>query len=519
MSDSPTATPFVRFYALAVGLFFALPILFVAIRAIDLAPNSDGALGAAMAPLGRTLVLSVLVSASAAVLGTAIAWITHRTNVWGSAVWKVLLMLPLVLPSFIGAASFLAALAPGGILEGALVPFGINNPREFRGLVPAWFVLTLFTYPYVLLSVTARLTALRPSLEESARLLGRSSTSAFLEVTLPQIRSAIASGSLLVFLYTVSEFGAVQLLGYDTLTRVIYSSRVGDQPTLFISASLLIGLAVIVAFAERRTHGDTRVDDRARDVKANPVELGRWQIPISAGLSLVLVAALLVPIASLMTWTVRGLTDGRIGLGDVAGPALSTALVGVVTALVAVIVVLPMAVLNIRQRSTASDVAAVAVVAGFAVPGLVIALSFVFWFIRVPWLYQSFPILILAYVIHFGSQALGSAETAVQAVPDNLRSAGRLLSETPWHRRRVIQWPLMRPGLASGAGLVLLATLKELPATLLLAPIGFNTLATRVWSNYQEGFLAAVGIHSLALVALSAVLTWLLVLRQGRTIH
>ena len=511
-----TATPYARAYAIGLGALFALPVVFVAFKTIDLGSSAAEVADNTLAPLGRTLLLSVLVSGSAGVLGTLLAWITQRTNVWGANAWRVVLTLPLVLPSFVGAAAFLAALAPGGILEGALSPIGSDTPRQFRGLLPSWFVLTLFTYPYVLLSVSARLDALRPSLEESARLLGRSPRSTFVSVTLPQIRTSIATGALLVFLYSVSEFGAVQLLGYDTLTRVIYSSRLGDQATSFTAASMLIVVAVFVAFMERRTRETLRVDDRARSTGTKRLNLARWRLPVFAALTAVGFVGLVVPIASLSIWAARGLADGRVGFSEVTGPLVGTAIVGLITAVIAVAAVLPMAELTVRHRSRTGDIASVAVVAGFAVPGLVIALSFVFWFIRVPWLYQTFPLLILAYVIHFGSQALGAAETAVQAVPDNIRSSSRLLSPSAWHRRRVAQWPLMRPGLTSGAGLVLLATLKELPATLLLAPIGFNTLATRVWSNYEEGFLAAVGLNALALVFLSAALTWFLVLRAPR---
>ena len=159
----------------------------------------------------------------------------------------------------------------------------------------------------------------------------------------------------------------------------------------------------------------------------------------------------------------------------------------------------------------------VAVVNGFAVPGLVIALSLVVAALPVPglgWLYQTFPLLILAYVLHFGSQALGAAENAVRAVPDEVRDSARLLNPDRSERWLRIDWPLMRPSLVSGAGLVMLSTVKELPATLLLAPIGFDTLATDVWAAYEEGFLARVGATSILLVAVSAALTWTLVIRH-----
>jgi iron(III) transport system permease protein len=148
----------------------------------------------------------------------------------------------------------------------------------------------------------------------------------------------------------------------------------------------------------------------------------------------------------------------------------------------------------------------------------VIALSLAFWSLNVPSLdrlYQTVPLLIVAYVVHFGAQALRSAETAVAAVPGHVRESARLLGASRWRRAFTVDAPLMRPELLAGAGLVLLSTAKELPATLLLAPIGVQTLTTRVWSAFEGGFLAEAGLASVVLVVASGALTWLLVLRRA----
>ncbi len=122
-------------------------------------------------------------------------------------------------------------------------------------------------------------------------------------------------------------------------------------------------------------------------------------------------------------------------------------------------------------------------------------------------------------MIHFGSQALGAAEDSVRAVPATLRESSRLLERSPIRRAVRIDAPLMRPSLVSGGGLVLLSTVKELPATLLLAPTGFRTLATEVWGSYEDGFFAEVGVGGMILIALSAALTWVLVLRRSDVIR
>jgi iron(III) transport system permease protein len=224
-------------------------------------------------------------------------------------------------------------------------------------------------------------------------------------------------------------------------------------------------------------------------------------------------------------WAWRGIANDndpgarlRHELGDLVSPTWTTAWLGAAAGILTVAAVLPAALLSARYRSRVSSSVNAAIIAGFAVPGLVIALSMAFWTLNVPGFetfYQTVPLLLAAYVVHFGSQAMRAVENSVSSVPSRVRESARLLGAGTWRRTITIDLPLMRPGLLAGGGLVLLAALKELPATLLLAPIGTRTLATRVWGTFEEGFLAESALAAIALVLLSAVLTWLLVLRRS----
>jgi iron(III) transport system permease protein len=511
----------IRLLGLAIGAVFAGPAVFVVWRTLRLGATLPETLSEIPAPLWRTVQLAVLVSATTAVIGTGLAWLTMRTNLPLRRAWRVLLVLPLVLPSFVGAAAFIAGLSPGGIIHDALGLVGVSPPRRFRGLGASWLVLSAFTYPYVLLPVMARLVSLRTSLEESGRLLGFTATQVFVRITLPQLKPAILGGSLLVFLYTVSEFGAVQLLGYDTLTRVIYSTRLTNRALSFAAATVLLILALGIVALERSHRGVVAPDDRAATTPAPPVRLGWRVIPALAVCTFVAAIGLIVPLLSLGTWARRGLADGRVSLSELADPALSTATVAVTAAVLAVLVVLPIAIASIRRPHRLSQMSSVSVVAGFAIPGLVIALSLATLTLNTPVFnrfYQTMALLIVAYIIHFGSQALAGTETAVRGVPAGLRESSKLLEPRKGRRALRIDMPLMRPGMAAAGGLVMLSTLKELPITLLLSPIGFSTLATDIWASYEEGFYAATGLASLVLVAMSAVLTWLLVLRPSEAV-
>ncbi|HET8620572.1 MAG TPA: iron ABC transporter permease [Acidimicrobiales bacterium] len=509
-----------------VGLLFAAPLGYLAWRTLtgDESLASLYTSGTTLVPLRNTLVLAATTAASTAVVGTALAWLTTRTDLPLRRLWAVLAALPLVFPSFVGALALLAAVGPGGLLDGPLGWVGVSPSRP-EGFAGAWLVLTLFTTPYVLLPVSARLAALPPSLEESARLLGRRPAAVFATVVWPQVRGAVGAGSLLVFLYALSDFGVVVLLRYDTLTRVIYTNRALDRDRSVALSLLLAVLALAVVAGERTLARRHPPVEGVRGRRSLQVPLGHWRWPAVALVAAWVAVALGGPLASLGLWAWRGFTgegsslaSGSGGLGDLVEPAANTVGIGLVTAVVAVAVVLPLAYLSARHRARAGDVATGLVASGFALPGLVIALAVVFWSVQLPpgWgLYQSFVMLVFAYVVHLGVQSLRAAQVAVGSVPRRLDESARMLGAGRARRFATVDLPLMVPGLAAGGGLVLLSTMKELPITLLTAPTGFETLATRIWADAEAVFLAEAALASVVLVALSGALTWLLVVRRS----
>lgn len=508
--------------AVAIAAGFALPLVWLVVRNAQLSGLLEAlTVPGGARPLVNSVALASAVAAATAALGTTAAWLTVRTDVWGARVWRLLLPLPLVIPSFIGAFTLLTAFAPGGLVNQVLGS-GITLPR-FGGFWAAFAVLTLLTYPYVLLPVSARLRDLPASLEESARLLSRGGWSTFRTVVLPQTRGAVLAGALLVFLYTISDFGAVQILRYDTLTRVIYATRLDQATSAALSLQLAL-LAVVVVMSER-TLLRRRAGAGGGGRRGLQLNLGRWRWPATAAVAGLVVGALVAPVAVLVYWAARGLAAGSMRAtavtsdpGALVGPLLNTALAGLVAAGVAIVLVLPLAYLTARHRGLAAAGSNALVVAGFALPGLVVALALASFTLRGPLfvapLYQTLPILILAYTVHFGAQALRAAQVAVAAVPPRIGDAARMLGAGSMRRVLAVEIPMMLPGLAAGAGLVLLSVMKELPATLLLAPPGFTTLATRIWNATEDAFWADASLASLVLIGLSGVLTWALVIRR-----
>jgi iron(III) transport system permease protein len=495
-------------YALA----FSVPMLYLVAKAIG-SPGIGALVGAGSTwlALWRSLQLAVWVTVLATVLGVGLAWLVQRTDVPARRVLSTLAMVPLVIPSFVGAHAYVSAFAPGGLLAQSL---GWNNLPEVRGLPGAVFVLTLLSYPYVFVPVSASLAAMPPSLEECARLLGHRPLAIVRSIVLPQTASSIVAGASLVFLYAISDFGAVSFVRYDTLTRKIFEARL--DPVRSVTFSLLLGSVALTAAV-----GSQVLARQFPPLPSAPLRrplryrLGRARWVAAAGAVVVLTAALAVPVGVMSWWTIRGRTSGgrRSAAVDLMDSTWGSAWIAVVAAALTVVVVMPMAYHLSRRAGWLSGAATTVMDAAFALPGIVIALALVRIFVGTSF-YQSFVPLLVAYVLHFGAQALGAERVALARLSPRMREAAQMLGAGRWSRFRAIELPLIMPGIGAAGGLVLLSVLKELPATLMLRPIGFNTLATRINGTAEEALLIDAGELSLVLIALSGVLSYLLVVRR-----
>ena len=519
--------PLLRVVGLALALGFAFPGVYLVYRNFAEGADPAGLLisDRTLGPLWRSVRLAVSVSGAALVLGTALAWLTTRTDLAWRRLWRVLLPLPLVFPTFVGAAAFIHTLNPGGLANDLLAGIGLDRTPELRGFNGAWLVLTLMTYPYVYLPVAARLRQLPGSLEESARVLGDTALKVFGRICLPQIATAMGAGTLLVFLYTLSDFGAVQLMRYDTLTRAIATNQLANPPVALALSLLLLVLAALVVLAERRF--SRSLPDAATVQSSRPMvyDLGRWRIPALGFVALSAGAGVGAPLVALVDWAARGLvrsaTGGRsltIDGAKVLEATTNTLGASLVAAVLSTAAVLPIALLVGRYRSRAGSFAHAVVVSTFALPGILIALSMRFWTLRSDLAFEllndTMALLIFAYMVRFGSLAMGVTLVAVRSVPERLHDSARILGAGRVRRFLAVDLPMMGPGLLAGTGLVLLSVMKELPISLFVSPLGFFTLTTQIFGSFEEAFIAEAGIMAVVLVGLSFVLTWFLVIRR-----
>jgi len=457
--------------------------------------------------LGRTLLLAASVTAASIGVAVPLAWLTTRTDLPLRRAWSLILPLPLVVPSYVSAYLFVSAFGPRGLLQGLLeAPLGVTRLPEIYGLPGAVVILTLLSYPYVFLSTRAALLRMSPTLEESARSLGEGAWSTFWRVTLPLLRPALGAGGLLVALYTLRDFGAVSLLRYDTFTRVLYVSyRSFDREGSALLALVLVVLTLVVlgfeAWLLRRVTQPTASATRPPRI----LPLGSWRWPAFLFTLGVAFLSLFLPAGLLLYWLIRGLNSGET-LMALGGATWNSLLGSGLAAALAVAAALPVAILSVRYPGRLTRLIERLTYASFALPGIVIALALVFFGARqAPFLYQTLALLVFAYAVLYLPQAVGALRTTLLQIPPSLDEAARSLGRRPLQAFWEVTVPLLRPGLLAGASLVFLTAMKDLPATLILAPLGFDTLATEVWSAVSEAFFARAAAPALLIVLMSSL--------------
>lgn len=427
------------------------------------------------------------VSITALAIGLAQAWLTVRAKLPLMGVFAVLATLPLAIPSYVSAFSW-QALLPG-----------------LAGFWPSWWVLTLATSPYVFLAVSAALVRVDGASEEVARSLGASKFAVFRRVTWPAIRPAATASTLLVALYTLSEFGAVSILRFDTFTRGIYNAYRSsfDRTAAAALAMTLVIVTLVILFGERKARGN-QLTVSPTFTKRLRINVGNWKTP--AFLFLVFIAFLgtLVPLFSLFRAALVGNSNfDFLKLIEALGNSFFiSVLAGLLIAGFAVAI----ALLTVRFSSRLSKFVEYGVWVTHALPGVVVGLALVFVGANLlPSLYQTIWLLLFAYLVLFLPNAITAISTPISQVPKDLDFVAATLGKSESKVVTQVVLPIALPGILAGGALASLTVLKELPATLLLRPNELDTLATRLWQATEISAYSAAAPYALALVLLAGL--------------
>ncbi|SHH82376.1 ABC transporter permease [Pollutimonas bauzanensis] len=479
--------------------------------------------------LRNTALLLLGVGILVSCLGVGSAWLITAFQFPSRRILSWALLLPLAVPTYIVAFAYLDILHPIGPVQTLLRDIlGYDSPRQFRlpdlrSLPGAVFLLGFVLYPYVYLSTRVMFATQAASLLEAARVLGESGRGTFFRVALPMARPAIAVGVSLALLETLNDIGASEFLGVQTLTVSVYTTWVTRSDLAGAAQIALAMLSIVAVLILVERHGRRRQryasTQRARPVQPRKLRGRAAAIAFALGWIPVLVG-FVAPALYLLNETIKHFNS----VGAVSDQLLLSGYNTVKVALLATIatlacgLVIAWAARSLRHGApfTLAKLGARVATCGYAVPGTVLAIGLLSPIVLVDglasWLWRllgnpepglllmgSTTALVCAYVIRFLAISIGGIESGLARIPPSMEQAARLLGETPGGALRRIHLPLLRPALGAAALLIFVDAMKELPATLLLRPVNFDTLATWLYAEaargtYEEGSVAALAI-------------------------
>jgi iron(III) transport system permease protein len=485
-----------------VAAVLALPLVFLLIEAQGAGTAAVGSLifrSLTWSLLWNTIRLTVVVTVACAVIGTAAAWCVERTDLPGRRVWAVLVVVPLAIPDFV-------------------VSFGWHSLWAWaHGFGGAVIVMTLAVYPLVYLPVAASLRGADPGQEEVARSLGSGRLRTFIRITLGQAKGAILGGCLLVALVLLAEYGAFEILGYQTFTTEIYSEFNSYSFAASCALSLvLVVLSLLVLAGEGMLRGRGQVSRSGpMTQRVNPPQrLGWLRWPALALFTALALLALGVPVGAAVYWMTDGLPPELSGGSNVSllSAAGHTALYGGCAAAVATVLAFPVALLAVRHRGRVRQLLERSTYLVLGMPGVVIAFALSYFTERyVAGFGDGTSMLLIAcYAIMFFPLALVGVKASLARAPASLDEVARSLGQRRLAVLFRVTVRLAGPGLVAAFCLVFLSVVTELTATLLLIPTGAQTLATQFWSYETNLSYSQAAPFALVMIIVAAVPSYVL---------
>ncbi len=440
-----------------------------------------------------TIALMISVSVISTFLGVSLAWCLHNVNLRSNSLLAALVILPIAIPSYVYTYSWMS-----------IIP-------NLQGFAAAVFILILTTTPYITLAALAALRRSDRAQLEVAQTLGLNKWRSFYLITWPQIRNTVSAGTLLVALYVLSDFGAVSLLGVDTFTRAIENLYRGsfDRGAAAILALVLVAISATLITIESNTRQRSKLISSSSKLIASSAEINssRSRFLASLLIGVYLIFALITPLLQLLLRFIAALPE--IDYSSLLKTALSTIFASLLGSIIALLLALPVGLLS-SQASKIGGFTDKSLLVVHALPGIVMGLSLVAFGSELPIVYQTVALLAFSYALLFMAKAVGFVRTSFLRVPKNLMEIASTLNQSKSQSIRRVMIPLATPGLLTATLLVFLSAMKELPATLMLRPTGFETLATEMWSATAILEFNEAAPYALLLVLIAAIPAFLI---------
>ncbi len=483
--------------------------------------------------LRNTAVLTLGVGVGVFVLGVGLAWLTAMCEFPGRRIFDWALMLPLGIPTYVLAFVFIGFLDFSGPVQSSLrTLFNSTGTALWFPLIRSEggviAVMVLALYPYVYMLARAAFLGQGRNVLESGRILGLNPWQVFFRISLPMARPAIAAGVALALMETLADFGAVAIFNYDTFTTALYKAwfDLFNLPAAAQLSTLLLLFVALALVSERQSRGRARFYSGGKRVNAQRYRLTGKRAWLACGsATLVLALAFLIPVAQLVVWVVS------TGIADLDTRYLEfvshTLLLGTLGALLTVACALLLGYVRKQWPDNITRFSTQLATLGYALPGSVLAVGIMLLFTWVDtgmdtftgtnlMLSSSVIALLFAYLVRFLAVAHGPIESALERVTPSIQQAARSLGAT--HREVLwrIYLPILRPSLLTAALLVFVDIMKEMPATLLLRPFDWDTLAIRIFELTSEGEWERAALPALTLVLVGLIPVILLVRRSGK---
>ena len=525
--------------AWCVALACILPMVAVAVAALT--GGTDTILHLLDTVLPRyaltTVGLVVLVSVGTLAIGVGAAWLVTMTRFPGVRIFEIALILPLAFPAYVLAYAYTFILDHPGIVQTTLRAVTGWGPRDYwfpeiRSLGGAAAMLVLVLYPYVYLLARAAFLQQSGGAFLAARALGKSAFQAFWLVSLPMARPAIATGVLLTVMETIADFGTVSYFGVQTFATGIYTSwfSMGDRAGAAQLALCLLCLALVLAVIERSTRGKARYHQAGKQhAPMPPADLKGGQAFFAWILcALPVCFGFLLPLIILFNMGLQ--SEQNLFSSRYIGFLQNSLLLATLAALLTVMAAICLGFYQRLRPGRSSALAAYMSRLGYAVPGGVIAVGLMVPFAAFDnaldaWMRANFEIrtgllisgsiwlLVGAYMVRFLAAALGAYESGQSTVHANMDSAARSLGQGPLGMLRRVHLPLLTPSLLTALLIVFVDVMKELPATLIMRPFNYDTLAVQAYRLASDERLEGAAVPSLVIMAVG-LLPVILICRQ-----
>lgn len=489
-----------------VAFIMTSPILYIIKRAASAPVEKWGILFATRIPeiLWDTLSLAGAVAAFTTLIGVSLAWLVECTDLPGRKYLKLALTLPLAIPPYIGALTYIIIFGKRGVLF-SLLGSSVIDIYSFWSVT---FVMSMFTFPYVFLIVSAALRKISANYEEAGRSCGASYASIFRHITLPLVMPAVISGNIIVFFYIISDFGAVAMLRYTTFTSSVYFQMVGklDRSGAAILSILTIGLGLIVLLIKNQVEKNRGffINPKSNRIP-KPIKLKKYKIPCMIFTAVVMFFSIILPLSTLIQWSIKGILAGAV-IVKMASYIMNSLYVSIGAAAITMLFSVPVAYFKFRHPSKITNLMNNMCHLGLIVPGTLLALGMVFVLNRYfNWLVGSQLILVFGLALRYFSRSLQSVEASMSLISPIIDETAYSLGKRFGSVLLRVILPSILPGVLSGGALVLVSSMKELPVTLMLRPAGFDTLAVRIWVQASDGFYTQAAPSGLLIVIISLI--------------